>query len=105
MAVMGLQFEWVSERMHDFGQILGTLYVGFEDRVLKLLSDFEAASGVGNKGGAPQSKIDTKSQVPREVRNLISHVNYKGGECEGQLLLVGGLCRCPNEFKHCYMEC
>lgn len=79
MAVMGLQFEWVLERMQDFGQILGTLYVGFEDRVLKLLSDFEAASGVGNKGGAPRSKIDTKSRVPREVRNLISHVNYKGG--------------------------
>ena len=33
--------------MKEFGIYLGAFYVGFEDRVMKLLSDIEAASGSG----------------------------------------------------------
>jgi hypothetical protein len=30
-------------------------------------------------GGSERSTLATKSKVPRELRNLISNVNYEGG--------------------------
>ena len=41
------QSEWVTDKMQEFGLYLGASYEGFEDRVMKLLSDIEAASGSG----------------------------------------------------------
>ena len=49
--------------------------MGFEDRVLALLCAIEAELGI-SKPGVVFSK--DKSRVPREVRNLISNVNYDG---------------------------
>jgi hypothetical protein len=71
----GSQSEWVMEKMQEFGVVLGASYVGFEDRVLALLREIEAESRMMKPGGA---SVKEKSRVPRELRNLISNVNYDG---------------------------
>ncbi len=70
------QSDWVMEKMEEFGVVLGASYVGFEDRVLALLREIEAKTGGSQPGGVP-GKV--KSRVSRELRNLISNVNYDGG--------------------------
>lgn len=72
----GSQSEWVTEKMQVLGVVLGASYVGFEDRVLALLREIEAESRMGKPGG---TSVKEKSRVPRELRNLISNVNYEGG--------------------------
>ena len=72
----GSQSEWVTEKMQEFGVVLGASYVGFEDRVLALLREIEAESRMVKPGGA---SVKEKSRVPRELRNLISNMNYDGG--------------------------
>jgi hypothetical protein len=72
----GPQSDWVMEKMEEFGVVLGASYVGFEDRVLALLRAIEAETGGSKPGGVPGKE---KSRVSRELRNLISNVNYDGG--------------------------
>ena len=72
----GPHSEWVSEKMQEFGAVLGASYVGFEDRVLALLCAIEAELGISKLGVVSGKE---KSRVPCEVRNLISNVNYDGG--------------------------
>ena len=43
---MGPQLEWVSEKMQEFGVVLGASYEGYEDRVLALLCAIEVESGI-----------------------------------------------------------
>ncbi len=74
--IRGPQSEWVSEKMKEFGVVLGASYEGFEDRVLALLCAIEAKSGITKPGVVSGKK---KSRVPRELQNLISKVNYDGG--------------------------
>jgi hypothetical protein len=74
--VSGPQSDWVMEKMEEFGVVLGASYVGFEDRVLALLREIEAETGGSKPGGVPGKE---KSRVSRELRNLISNVNYDGG--------------------------
>jgi hypothetical protein len=74
--IPGPQSDWVMEKMEEFGVVLGASYVGFEDRVLALLREIEAETGGSKTGGFP-GKV--KSRVSRELRNLISNVNYDGG--------------------------
>ena len=73
---LGHQSEWVEEKMQEFGVVLGASYEGFEDRVMALLCEIEAESRL-TKSGVVSGK--GKSKVPRELRNLISNVNYEGG--------------------------
>uniref|UniRef100_A0A2N9IB59 Uncharacterized protein n=1 Tax=Fagus sylvatica TaxID=28930 RepID=A0A2N9IB59_FAGSY len=63
--IPGPQSDWVMEKMEKFGVVLGASYVGFEDRVLALLREIEAATGGSKPGGAP-GKV--KSRVSRELR-------------------------------------
>ena len=72
----GPHSEWLSRKMQEFGEVLGASYVGFEDRVLALLCAIEVELGI-SKPGVVSGK--DKSLVSREVRNLISNVNYDGG--------------------------
>jgi hypothetical protein len=74
--ISGPQSDWVTEKMQEFGVVLGASYEGFEDRVLALLCAIEAESRP-MKSGVVSGK--EKPRVPRELRNLISNVNYEGG--------------------------
>ncbi len=67
--------------MKEFGEYLGASYEGFEDRVMTLLCEIEASTGVTrcNGEGSQQSIMVAKPRVHRELQNLISNVNYEGG--------------------------
>ena len=56
-----------------------SIFNGFEDKIIELLINIEASSGSESKEGALHSRKGDKSCVPRELRNLISGVNYVGG--------------------------
>ena len=67
--------------MKEFGEYLGASYEGFEDRVTRLLCEIEASMGITRctGEGPPQAIVVAKPRVNRELRNLISNVNYEGG--------------------------
>ena len=46
---------------------------------MELLIKIEASSGTGSKGGCSHSRKGDKFGVSRELRNLISGVNYARG--------------------------
>ena len=74
------QSEWVNDKMQEFGLYLGASYEGFEDRVMKLLRDIEAASGSSVwRDCEQQSNLAVSPRVSRELHNLITNVYYAGG--------------------------
>jgi hypothetical protein len=77
----GPQSDWGLNKLKEFGEYLGASYDGFEDRVMKLLCEIEASTGVTriNGEGSKQHTLVAKPRVHRELRNLISNVNYEGG--------------------------
>ena len=77
----GPQSDWGLNKLKEFGEYLGASYDGFEDRVMTLLCEIEASTGVTrvNGDGLQQSIVVAKPRVHRELRNLISNVNYEGG--------------------------
>ncbi len=79
VAIKEPQSDWVMEQLKEFGLVLGASFEGFEDKIMDLLVKIDASSGVGSKGGNSQSRKSDKSRVSRELRNLISGVNYAGG--------------------------
>jgi hypothetical protein len=71
---------WVSTMMKEVGECLGASYEGFEDKVMDLLCTIEASSGLKSYEEIGQkSKSGPKARVSRELKNLISGVNYEGG--------------------------
>jgi hypothetical protein len=76
----GMPSVWVSTMMKEVGECLGASYEGFEDKVMDLLCTIEASSGLKSYGEIWQkSKSGPKARVSRELKNLISGVNYEGG--------------------------
>ncbi|GMY33591.1 hypothetical protein FCV25MIE_28833 [Fagus crenata] len=75
----GQQSEWVSNQLKEFGLVLGASFNGFEDKIMELLMNIEASYSFGPKEGASHCRKGEKSRVPRELRNLISGVNYAWG--------------------------
>ncbi len=65
--------DWVSGKMIEFGEFLGATYEGYEDRVMTLLSDIEASTDINI------TTTEAKSKLSRELKNLISNINYEGG--------------------------
>ncbi|GMY37358.1 vesicle-fusing ATPase-like [Fagus crenata] len=76
----GPQSDWGLSKLKEFGEYLGASYEGFEDRVTRLLCEIEALTGITrcNGEGPPQAIMAAKPRVNRELRNLISNVNYEG---------------------------
>jgi hypothetical protein len=73
----GMPSVWVSTMMKEVGECLGASYEGFEDKVMDLLCTIEASSGLKSYGEICQkSKSGPKARVSRELKNLISGVNY-----------------------------
>uniref|UniRef100_A0A2N9H1T5 Reverse transcriptase domain-containing protein n=1 Tax=Fagus sylvatica TaxID=28930 RepID=A0A2N9H1T5_FAGSY len=83
----GQQSEWVSNQLKEFGLVLGASFNGFEDKIMELLMNIEASYSFGPKDGALHCRKGEKSRVPRELRNLISGVNYAGGASGGILTM------------------
>ena len=77
----GPQSDWGLNKLKEFGEYLEASYDGFEDRVMKLLCEIEASTGVTriNGEGSKQHTLVAKPRVHRELRKLISNVNYEGG--------------------------
>ena len=76
----GMTSIWVSTMMKEVGECLGASYEGFEDKVIDLLCTIEASSALKSYGEIWQkSKSGPKARVHRELKNLISSVNYEGG--------------------------
>jgi hypothetical protein len=65
--------KWVSGKMIEFGDFLGATYDGYEDQGMTLLSDIEASAGIHT------TTMEAKSKLSRELKNLISKINYEGG--------------------------
>jgi hypothetical protein len=76
----GMPSVWVSTMMKEVEECLGASYEGFEDKVMDLLCTIEASSGLKSYEKICQkSKSGPKARVSRELKNLISGVNYEGG--------------------------
>ena len=75
----GPQSTWALDQLKEFGLILGASFADFEDKIMELLVDIEASSGLGCEGAGSQYRKGDKSRMPRELHNLISGVNYAGG--------------------------
>jgi hypothetical protein len=76
----GMPSVWVSTMMKEVGECLGASYEGFEDKVMDLLCTIKASSALKSYGEIWQkSKSGPKAHVHRELKNLISSVNYEGG--------------------------
>ena len=77
----GPQSDWGLSKLKEFGEYLGASYEGFEDRVTRLLCEIEASTGITRctGTGTSQAIVAAKPKVNRELRNLISNVNYEGG--------------------------
>jgi hypothetical protein len=82
--IRGPVSDWVSGKMIDFREFLGASYKGYEDRVMTLLSDIEASSGIHT------TATEAKSKIPRELKNLISNINYEGGSSKRRTPNRGG---------------
>jgi hypothetical protein len=78
-ALKGQQSEWVLDQLKEFGLVLGASFNGFEDKLMALLMNIKASYSSGSKEGVSKCRKGEKSHVPRELRNLISSVNYARG--------------------------
>ena len=77
LTLTGIPFGWLG-KMEDFGLFLGASYEGYGDRVMALLSNIEASSSFGCIEGDIQQNREVKPRVARELKNMISNINYGG---------------------------
>ncbi len=90
LTLTGTPFGWLLGRMEDFGLFLGASYEGYGDRVMALLSDIEASSSFGCIGGDIQQNREVKPRVARELKNIISNINYGGRNSTWRASNMGG---------------
>lgn len=70
---------WLIQNLKAFGEVLGASYIGFEDRVEKLLHDIEARRNNQPTDIQGAKKKTRKGQrLSRELKNLCSSFNYEG---------------------------
>ncbi len=82
--------EWSLQKLTEFGEYLGASYEGFEDRVLRLLSEIESA-GLRQPNSIPKTpKATTTQRGHRELRGLLSTVNYEAGNARRTTVNRGG---------------
>jgi hypothetical protein len=66
--------DWVQETMKEFGLVLGASYEGYEEQLMSMLQEIEnrrTHQGVEKKLGGKSG-----GKGSRELRNLISNINY-----------------------------
>jgi hypothetical protein len=71
--------DWFLQNLTAVGEVLGASYIGFEDRVEKLLLDIEARRNKRHTGNQGNKKGPQPGQrLSRELKNLCSSINYEG---------------------------
>uniref|UniRef100_A0A2N9GX79 Reverse transcriptase domain-containing protein n=1 Tax=Fagus sylvatica TaxID=28930 RepID=A0A2N9GX79_FAGSY len=69
--------DWVSETLIAFGIVMGASFEGHEEQIMSILQDIENRR---NQQGVEKVKgAKTGGKGSRELRNLISNINYDGG--------------------------
>ena len=69
--------DWVSETLIAFGIVMGASFEGHEEQIMSILQDIENRR---NQQGVEKVKgAKTGGKGSRELRNLISKINYDGG--------------------------
>ena len=70
--------DWVMGQLKKIGKVLGASYDGNEEVVMKMLQNIEAQKfQKGNIGQGSKRKRQSASKGNKELRGLISIVNYK----------------------------
>ncbi len=69
--------EWVSETMTAFGIVMGASFEGHEEQIMSILQDIKNRRNQQGAGKVKGAKTGGKGS--RELRNLISNINYDGG--------------------------
>ena len=72
--------EWVQETMKEFGVVLGASYEGYKEQLMSMLQEIENRRNPQEV----EKKLGVKSggKGCRELRNLISNINYDGGSAK-----------------------
>ncbi|GMY04854.1 hypothetical protein FCV25MIE_00092, partial [Fagus crenata] len=69
---------WVEQKYKDFGELVGMLIAGFEAECIALLCRIDAERKKGRHTLGPCKPTRSVKKGTRELRNLISTVNYGG---------------------------
>ena len=69
---------WVEEKYRDFGELVGMPITGFEAECIALLRRIDAERKKGRQTPGPRKPTKSTKKGTRELRNLISMVNYEG---------------------------
>ena len=80
--------DWALEKYADFGAYLGASYEGYETEVMNLLCAIDRLGRKEDTGLT--SKPATTKKGTRELKNLVSTINYEGGSSKRQTVNNGG---------------
>ena len=69
---------WVEQKYKDFGELVGMPIAGFEAECIALLRKIDAERKKGRHTPDPRKPTRSVKKGTRELRNLISTVNYGG---------------------------
>jgi hypothetical protein len=79
---------WALEKYEEFGAYLGASYEGYEAEVMNLLCAIDRSGRKEDNGLTP--KPATTKKGTRELKNLVSTINYEGGSSKRQTVNSGG---------------
>jgi hypothetical protein len=79
---------WALEKYEEFGAYLGASYEGYEAEVMNLLCAIDRSGRKEDTGLTPKPASTKKGT--RELKNLISTINYEGGSSKRQTVNSGG---------------
>jgi hypothetical protein len=69
---------WVEEKYRDFGELVGMPIARFEAECIALLRRIDAERKKGRHTPGPRKPTKSTKKGTRELRNLISTINYRG---------------------------
>ena len=69
---------WVEQKYKDFGELVGMPITGFEVECIALLHKIDAERKKGRHYPCSRKPTRSTKKGTRELRNLISTVNYDG---------------------------
>jgi hypothetical protein len=80
---------WVLKKYQEFGEYLGASYEGYESEVMSLLCAIELLRRKKEDTGMTP-KVTMAKKGSRELKNLVSTINYEGWSSKRQIVNSGG---------------
>ena len=80
----------VSEKYQEFGEYLGASYEGYESEVMGLLRAIESGFKKKDRALVTPKAPSKPSRGARELKNLVSSINYEGGSSKRHTINSGG---------------